>query len=195
MKNIIFDLGSVILMNHSNSILNKLNLNDNEYNELLRFFENFQDADLGYESLGEKFDKCNFSNELYKYKDLIIKYYKIRDINNDLIQLIKKLKHNYKVYILTVNNKEAVEYYKNKFNFIDGFVASCDYHVLKEDGKLFEILLGKYNLNPNDCYFVDDKIENVLAGEKLGIKGFVFDETKDINLLYEDMRKNGIKVN
>lgn len=194
MKNIIFDLGSVILKGHAYDTLNKLNLSNEEYNKLLLFFKNSEIADLRYESLSQIFDKCNFDKELYKYKDSVIKYYEIRDLNQNLIALIKKLKQNYKIYILSDNNKEAIEYYKKKFNFLDGMVASCDYHVSKNEGKLLEILINKYNLNPSECYFIDDKKENISLGEKIGIKGFVFNENQDIALLYEDMKENNIKI-
>ncbi len=194
MKNIIFDLGSVLIKDHSYSVLDKMSLNKKEYDELLRFFKDFDKLDLGLETLEEKFEKCSFDKSLYKYKNSIIKYYESRDINEDLINIIKQLKDNYKIYILSDNNKEAIDYYKNKLNFIDGMVVSCDYQTLKKDGKLFEILLDKYNLNPSECYFIDDRLDNIEAGKKLGIKGFLFDENKNINLLYEDMIKNGIHV-
>jgi len=194
MKNIIFDLGSVLIKNHSYSILDKMSLNKKEYDELLRFFKDFDKLDLGLETLEEKFEKCSFDKSLYKYKNSIIKYYESRDINEDLIKLIEQLKDNYKIYILSDNNKEAIDYYKNKLNFIDGMVVSCDYQTLKKDGKLFKILLDKYNLNPSECYFIDDRLDNIEVGKKLGINGFLFDENKNINLLYEDMIKNGIHV-
>ena len=69
---------------------------------------------------------------------------------------------------------------------------SCDYHSLKRDGLLFDILLDKYNLDPSECYFIDDRIVNVNEAKKHNIKGFVFDN--DVDLLYEDMRNNGIDI-
>ena len=194
MKNIIFDIGSVIVKGHACSILNKLNLNEYEYNELLRFFKDLDDLDLGYELLSNEFDRFEFSNDIYKYKDVIIKYYELRELNNDLLRLIDNLKNKYNIYILTDNNIEATNYYKNKFNFYKGFISSSDYHAIKKTGELFKIIIDKYNLNPNECYFIDDKIENIKAGQKFGIKGFLFDENKDINLLYNDMINNGINI-
>ena len=60
MKNIIFDLGSVLIKDHSYSVLDKMSLNKKEYDELLRFFKDFDKLDLGLETLEEKFEKCNF---------------------------------------------------------------------------------------------------------------------------------------
>lgn len=149
-------------------------------------------------TLEEKFNKCNFSDEIRNsYKVFLTHYYEYRKINMDLINLINKLKeNNYNVYILSNNNKECYEYYKKQviFSNIDGWVVSCDYGALKDDGKLFDIFLNKYNLNPRECYFIDDKISNILEANKFGIKGYVFDENKDINGLYNDMINNDINI-
>ena len=198
MKNIIFDLGGVILKGTPLSILNKLNINSNDYEELKRFFYDWKKLDLGIESLENKFNSCNYSNYIIvNYKNILINYYKLRDINYELIELIKILKNNnYKVYILSDNNKESDSYYRKLelFNNIDGWILSCNYQKLKKDGLLFEILLNKYNLNPSECYFIDNTKENILIAYKYGIKGYLFNENDDINNLYNDMYNNEIKL-
>ena len=198
MKNIIFDLGGVILKGTPLSILNKLNINSNDYEELKRFFYDWKKLDLGIESLENKFNSCNYSNYIIvNYKNILINYYKLRDINYELIELIKILKNNnYKVYILSDNNKESDSYYRKLelFNNIDGWILSCNYQKLKKDGLLFEILINKYNLNPSECYFIDNTKENILIAYKYGIKGYLFNENDDINNLYNDMYNNEIKL-
>ena len=190
MKNIIFDLGGVILKGTPKDMFK------NENEKLLSFFENSDDLDLGNITLEEKFNNCNFSEELIKeYKERLTKYYEFREINLDLINLIKKLKKNgYMIYILSDNNKETYDYCKelNIFSDIDGWVVSCEYHTMKKDKILFDIFLKKYDLDPKECYFIDDKESNVLIAKEYGIKGYVFDENKDISLLYNDMKDNGI---
>ena len=198
MKNIIFDLGGVILKGTPLSVLDKFNLNSNDYEELKRFFIDWKNIDLGIESLENKFNSCNYSNYIISnYKNILINYYKLRDINFELIELIKKLKNNnYNVYILSDNNKESDLYYRELelFNNIDGWILSCNYQKLKKDGLLFEILLNKYNLNPSECYFIDNTKENILIAYKYGIKGYLFNENDDINNLYNDMLNNEIKL-
>ena len=197
-KNIIFDLGGVILKETPISILKDRNINNDIYNELEKFFLNGTDLDLGKIALEEKFNNCNFKEEIKsKYKDLLINYYKYRTINMKLINLIDSLKrNNYNIYILSDNNREAYEYYKNNplFKNINGFVISCEYHTLKKDGVLFEKLLEKYNLNPKECYFIDDNKINLETAKKYNLKTYLFNEKDDINLLYNDMRKNKITI-
>ena len=197
-KNILFDLGSVILKGRPISVLNKLDIDKNTYSELERFFDDWKNLDLGIETLEEKYDKCNFPAEYdKKYKNFLINYYKYRDINMDLINLINKLKQkDYKVYIFSNNNRECILYCKNQdyFKNIDGWVASCDYNAIKQDGILFDILIDKYKLNVDECYFIDDNKEIIDVALKYGIKSYIFNEDNDINDLYNDMRNNEIDI-
>ena len=197
-KNIIFDLGGVILKDKPISVLEDININDNDYNELKKFFDNWEDLDLGKETLIDKFSKCGFSSDIeIKYKNLLINYYKYRKINKELISIIDELKrNNYNIYILSDNNKECFEYYKksNLFKNIDGWILSCEYNTVKRNGVLFDILINEFSLNRNECYFIDDKIANIEEAKKHGIKGYVFNEKNDINQLYDDMRNNRINI-
>ena len=197
-KNIIFDLGGVILRDSPIYILDDINLDNYTYNELKRFFDNWIDLDLGKETLEEKFNKCDFSYEIEKkYKDILINCYKYRKINIKIINLLNILKsNNYMLYVLSNNNKETYDYYRNNdlLECIDGWVVSCEYNTLKKDGILFEILLKKYNLNVNECYFIDDKKINIEIAEKYGIKGYFFKENENIDLLYKNMKDNGINL-
>lgn len=197
-KNIIFDLGGVILKNKPISVLENINVNNSEYNELKKFFDNWEELDLGKETLNDKFIKCNFSNDIEKmYKEILIHYYKYRELNEELISIIKKLKkNNYNVYILSDNNSECYEYYKKNdlFKDIDGWVLSCEYNTKKKDGILFDILINKFSLNPYECYFIDDRESNIDEAKKHGIRGYLFNEKNDIIKLYDDMRNNHINI-
>ena len=194
-KNIIFDLGGVILEDKTNTFLKDLNIDKDIYDQLNIFFDNWQEMDLGNCTLEEKYSSCNYSSIINdKYKEYLIYYYKYRKINNELLNIIDKLKmNNYNVYILSDNNKEAFEYYmsNNLFNNIDGYVISYEYKTLKRDGKLFDILLNKYNLKGNECYFIDDSLININEAKKHGINCYLYNNNDD---LYKNMISNGINI-
>ena len=180
MKNIIFDLNGVIVKGKARDVLNKLDLTEEEYNELIKFFDNWNDMDITDMNIEEKFDSYSFSeNTKSKYKDVLLKYYELRDLNTNLINLIKELKNNNRVYILSDNNKAASLYYKNILNNLDGYIFSYEYKTIKKDGKLFDILLNKYNLDPKDCYFVDDTEENILVANSKGINGILYKQNDE----------------
>jgi putative hydrolase of the HAD superfamily len=198
MNTIIFDLGGVLLKGTPQSVLDKEPLSNEEYNTLLKFFEDWVDIDLGEESLEDKYLKCNFNDAIEeKYKELLVRYFEKRETNLDLISLAKKLKDNgYNLYVLSDNNKESLDYYRNNalFDMFDGWVVSCEYKTTKKDKKLFKILLDKYTLEPEKCYLIDNNPENIEIAKEYGISGYVYNENDNIESLYKDMINNGINI-
>ena len=191
-KNIIFDLGSVLLKGTYRDTLNKFDISEEDKKIIIStFFDNWEELDLGNMSLKEKLDNSNIPNYIKnEYGDILLNYYKYRDINMDLISLIKKLKEKgYKICILSDNIKEVYNYCKSSlvFSDVDIWVVSCEYNCIKEDKKLFNILFDKYHINPKESYFIDDKEININIGLSFGMKGFVFND--DANELVKDMEK------
>ena len=80
------------------------------------------------------------------------------------------------------------------FSNINGFVISCDYHVTKSSGELFDILLKEYSLNPSECYFIDDSIINIDIAKKIGFKTYKYKFEDNIEDLVNDMKENGIVI-
>lgn len=92
------------------------------------------------------------------------------------VNLIKKLKQlgTYKLFILSNIDKETFEglevVHKELFSYFDGIVTSCYSHHLKPDAAIFEYLFTKYEVNPQECCFIDDQIENIVAAQNLGME-------------------------
>ena len=195
-KNIIFDLGGVVLKNNPSIVMNSLNIDNKDYDTIYNtFFNNLVLLDNGNMTLVDYFNKCNIPNNLkIKYKDVLCNYFKYREFNDNVVNLMKKLKdNNYKIYILSNNNKETYDYLFNleKLNFIDGWIISSEYGIMKPDIKLYNILLDKYNLIASECCFIDDKEENINTSFSIGMKGFVF---KNFDLLIHDLKCNKIRI-
>ena len=55
---------------------------------------------------------------------------------------------------------------------MDGMVVSSREKVMKPDERIYRILLDRYHLNAEDTLFIDDRLENIRAAEKLGIQGW-----------------------
>jgi putative hydrolase of the HAD superfamily len=47
--------------------------------------------------------------------------------------------------------------------------------MIKPDVCIYQYLLDKYQLLPEECFFIDDMARNVAGAEKAGIRGTVFD--------------------
>jgi len=92
-----------------------------------------------------------------------------------LLPEIKKAGHD--LYYLSDNHKELGRYLVNTHSFFelfDGGVFSCDVHVRKPAAEIYRYLLEKYQLDPRECLFFDDKEENVAAANKEGMHGVLF---------------------
>ena len=67
------------------------------------------------------------------------------------------------------------EYFKNDeiFSLCSGIIISAQEHVKKPDEKIYRILLERYNLNEEQCLFIDDDDsgKNYETARKIGIKG------------------------
>ncbi len=195
-KNIIFDLGGVVLKGEPIDLLDSLSLKSLEYNKLRLFFENWEKLDLGEISLLDKYNECNFSRDIdYKYKDILLNHFEKRDVNLELLKLINILKNKgYKIFVLSDNIKELEAYFINNalFKSFDEWIVSCDYHATKKDGTLFNLLFDKYELNPKECYFVDNNPRNIEVAKSFGLNAYLFNENDDIEKIYDDLNRYDI---
>lgn len=91
------------------------------------------------------------------------------------IQLLKTLREkNYKIYFLSNFYEKAFNYILNNYAFLEGaegYLISYQVRLIKPEKEIYEVLLAKFNLKPEECLFLDDMDENLEAGRKLGIKG------------------------
>ncbi|SHH29032.1 HAD family hydrolase [Thermosipho atlanticus] len=90
------------------------------------------------------------------------------------VKLIPVLKHKgFKLYILSNFSKVTFDKVYKKYDFFkyfDGMIISSHVGEIKPDEKIYKILIEKYNINPEISLYIDDKIENILTGQKVGFK-------------------------
>lgn len=99
-------------------------------------------------------------------------------------KLLKKLHEaGYKIYILTNYGKRLFSLDEKIFaflNYVDGGVVSSRVNQMKPDADIYETLLNKYDINPSDAVFFDDRKENCDAARKLGITAVEVDGYESI---------------
>lgn len=61
------------------------------------------------------------------------------------------------------------------FSWLDGGLFSGDVQLIKPDPAIYQMLQGRYALNPANTLFVDDLKTNVLAAQALGWQGHHFE--------------------
>lgn len=112
----------------------------------------------------------------------------------DSTRIINLLKNRYKLAILSNHSKEWAGYMRQKFDLFKSFdpiIFSCDVGFRKPDPKIYEIALEKLKCDPEECIFIDDKKRNTDAGEKLGIKGIVFENPLKLEKALSEL---GVKI-
>ena len=57
---------------------------------------------------------------------------------------------------------------------IDNYVVSSSVKLAKPEPAIYQLLLSKYNLKPEECVFIDDRKDNVDAAKALGMSGIVY---------------------
>lgn len=164
-KNIIFDLGNVIINYNQEKIIKHFTQDKDEYDYIIeQIFKapEWQMMDLGTITNQEAANIINKRNN-YKYKDLtedfLNNWYKIQTVNRDVVELAKKLhKDGYRLYVLSNMANLTFEFFKDDefFELCEGIIISAHEHIKKPDRKVFEILISRYNLNPQETIFIDD---------------------------------------
>lgn len=96
-------------------------------------------------------------------------------------ELLTQLKmEGYKLYGLTnwcSKVYQTIEQFEI-FKLLDGYVISSEEKVIKPEPEIYQRLFAKFNLCPEECIFTDDKEENIIGSERLGMKGIVFKNAK-----------------
>ena len=181
-KNIIFDLGNVIINYDQDKIINNFTIDEDEkifIKEKIFKSPEWKLLDLGQITNNAAIEEIQKRNDI-KYNKLINiflhEWYKTQPINEDIVEIAKKLKErNYNIYVLSNMAKETYEYFKNIdfFKVCNGIVISSHENTIKPDERIFNILLTRYKLNPKECLFIDDDDTNKSydTANKIGILG------------------------
>ena len=165
---------------------------------------NFEDKKIFFHNLSIKVDDGTISNK--EFVKIIARELKISEeivwkeifkriiINQELLEIISKLKKLYKICLLTnfTNEwmKELFEVYQLE-KYFDVKVISSLEKLAKPDKKIYLIALNLLKLKPNEAVFIDDRQYNVDGGEEVGIKSLLFVSNEQ---LIKDLKNLGIKV-
>ena len=108
------------------------------------------------------------------------------------VKLLPKLKEKYNLYILSNFHQPAFEHIFKKFEFFklfDGHTVSCYYYLLKPEKEIYDTLIDKFNLIPEETVFIDDTKVNIDACEKEGIRGIHLPDYTELKQKLEEFLK------
>ena len=98
----------------------------------------------------------------------------------------------YKVYGLSNWSHETFPMVKDKyeaFSMMDGIVMSGEELIAKPDLRIYKILLERYGLKAEECVFIDDRKENIEAGEQVGIRGIIFEDCEQVKQAFHELNQ------
>jgi len=194
-KNIIFDLGGVIMnldVPKTISALREIGVTDIVNNTGHHYkYAFFYDFEIG------KITPQDFINELRnlsseKPSDAQLQNAwnaMIFDIPKDRVDFIKSLKPNYNIYLLSNTNAIHQKKFLDEFEKAQGFkfntlfekaYYSHEIKIRKPDEAIFTYVLKDSQLQAEASMFIDDSIDNIKAAEGLGLQTF---HIKNYNLL------------
>lgn len=93
---------------------------------------------------------------------------------------------SHKLYVLSNVNLNAyrilMTHYAPIFSYFDGIVTSAKSGYQKPEPSAYKYLLQKYNLMPTNCLFIDDKKANVSGAQKVGMHGFIYQNSDQLKI-------------
>lgn len=102
---------------------------------------------------------------------------------NSTIELIKALKKNYKIALLSNTNEWHFNYAIKPleiFELFDAVTLSFEVKAMKPDSKMFDDCLTKLALQPHECIYIDDISENSDQAAKMGMTGIQYNSNGEL---------------
>jgi len=179
-KNIVFDLGNVLISFKPAEYFEKNNYPEAIKNTILTDIfgsREWRMLDSGEISTPEAIE--SISNRSSLKKEEIVHIFNLRtdlmfplDPNVRILPELKK--RGFKLYYLSNFPIDIFEEVKSGYYFFkhfDGGLISAEAKYSKPDKRIYEMLTQRYSLIPEECLFIDDLEINVISAQAYGMKG------------------------
>ena len=98
-------------------------------------------------------------------------------------ELIKKLRKDHKIGLLSDQTKEWWPYLDKKYRISENFdftiiSAETGYH--KPQREIYELALNEAGCKPEECIYIDDLEKNLKPAEELGMKTVLFESPEQV---------------
>ncbi|HTF03127.1 MAG TPA: HAD family phosphatase [Bacteroidia bacterium] len=201
-KNIIFDLGGVIInldMNRTRDAFVALGIKDFDsiYTQAQQnnLFDNFDKGNIS---------AADFRNELRKHIPSPVSDEQIDaawdamllDVPAAKLELLNQLKGRYRLFLLSNTNEIHVKNFSAALEqhygfsdfspFFEKWYYSCNIGMRKPDAEIFQHVLDENNLRAEETVFIDDSIQHIHGAEACGIKTLFLEPPKTLHELLEE---------
>lgn len=184
-KNIIFDLGGVIINLDTAATIKAfvdLGINDfeNIYSQLSQtnLFDQFDKGliteNYFFNSIKNQFDLKKPLHDLEKAWNAMLLDFPKQRLDN-----LKKYKESHRTFLLSNTNETHIREFHRTLHqnygmrdldqFFEKVYFSCRVNMRKPDKEIFELVLKQNHLDPAETLFIDDTIHHVEGAKRVGI--------------------------
>ena len=178
-KTVIFDIGGVLIgYNWQEHLLREFN-NDNALVDRIKEnvfgHGNWDEVDRGVLSEAELFERFekhapDLKKEIHQFWETLGGALWQYDFTKDWIKDLKN--RGYRVLYLSNWSEHVRKCCEEQMDFLpmmDGGVFSYEAHLIKPDHAIYKAIIDKYELDPAECVFLDDRLDNCEAARECGM--------------------------
>lgn len=201
-RNIIFDMGGVLIHFVPDRFIDRLGITDEADRRLLlrQVFRSLEwsGMDWGIMTDEEAVESiCSRVPERLHQavRSLVMEWDRPVEPVEGMEELIEELKAGgYRIYLLSNASCRHPDYWPGipASRFFDGVLVSYSVKTVKPQPEIYGMLCEKFGLKAEECFFVDDLPVNVVGARRTGMSGMVFHE--DVEELREELRRAGVNV-
>ncbi len=183
MKNVIFDLGAVMFEWNPHKIAARFT-NNPQLQQKIRdevfFHADWMAFDCAHITEQQAIARASERTELslaetQRLFDLVRESLVLIEPTHALLKRVKQ--NNMRAYCLSNISPELFAHLADRhdlFELFDGIVTSGQEKTGKPDKRIFEILLERYQLEPQYSLFIDDSPHNTATAQSLGLRTVTF---------------------
>ncbi|MFR9534001.1 MAG: HAD family phosphatase [Rikenellaceae bacterium] len=178
MKTVIFDLGGVVVARNPKKLTE-------EFIEFFSFLADkqmphfWEEYDRGTQTMDQTID---IISELRGYDrefcaTCVREAITMQEAIAPTAQLLEELHaKGYRLLVLSNMSLEFITFIRQLpvYKYFSGEVVSCEEGSVKPEPEIFKIILERYNVDPSDALFVDDRPANLEAAAAEGINTILF---------------------
>lgn len=175
-KNLVFDLGNVLVEFKPKDYMKRIGFSEIEIEELYKIIfddKRWNELDRGTITLDEYIGDLKQENP--SKKESINKIFddnwptNLFKIKTNTVNALEKLSKDYNIYILSNTFEEAINFIKTLdfWKYISGGTYSYILKLNKPEKEIYEEFLKINNLKPEECFFFDDREENIDGAKKV----------------------------
>jgi epoxide hydrolase-like predicted phosphatase len=195
---IIFDFGSVLVLMGDEAprqaLADQLGIPLKELYRLVFDSQTAIDAMIGgltieqhWQAIGEV-----LGLELEALQEVTNKFWSVDVVNQELVELIRKLRGRYKIGLLSNAWDDLRQVLATRIPIVhlfDDIVISAEVGMGKPDPRIFQLAVERLGVEPVEAVFIDDVLINVEAARRVGLNAIHYQNNPQ---LFSDLRTYNI---